>query len=258
MSTLSRTRSHGLRIALAATLLCANALERAEAGTVITTGLPSGTVIVNIDGQADGAANYSGPNADDWYLPFNVNNQLLQVTVQPGTYSFRVVNQADAASLFPSLTSAQLGQIGGAWTYNSPWATDYLAFDMSAVGNSSQHQLFTGAVTDNGYGYGTAAIAYQQALSNGYYNQIVTGSGRYTGSTATSYTFTTAQTLVFAVPDYYLPDNNGIISVVIASVPEPSGLLMMCAALVGMVGVTVFRRRRSQADGALPNAADRD
>jgi hypothetical protein len=213
-----------------------------NAGTVITTNLPAGSAIINVDGRADGAAIFSGSNADDWYSPFNIGSNLLEFTFQPGTYSFRVVNQNDAANLFPSLSSSQLNQIGGAWTYNSPWATDYLAFDVSAATDASQHQLFTGAVTDNGFGYGSPSAAYQQAINGGYYNKIVTGSGRYTGTTASSYTFGNVQTLIFAVPDYYLPDNGGIVSVLITTVPEPTSLAMFGIGM-GFLGTLAYKQR---------------
>ena len=41
----------------------------------------------------------------------------------------------------------------------------------------------------------------------------MTNGGRYTGTTVSSYTFTSAETLIFAVPDYALSDNNGTLSV---------------------------------------------
>ncbi|HEY4234601.1 MAG TPA: PEP-CTERM sorting domain-containing protein [Lacipirellulaceae bacterium] len=221
-------------VILAAILACCTSVN---AGTVITTNLPAGSAIINIGGTADGAANFTGPNADAWYAPFNTSSNLLEFTFQPGTYTFRVVDQNDAATLFPSLSAAQLNQIGGAWTYNSPWATDYLAFDVSAATDASQHQLFTGAVTDNGFGYGSPSAAYQRAINVGYYQQIVTGSGRYTGTTASSYTFSSVQTLIFAVPDYYLPDNGGIVSVLVSSVPEPTSMAMLG---IGMVFLGTF------------------
>jgi hypothetical protein len=210
------------------------------AGTILTSGLPTGTAIINISGTADGAAAYGGAtgslavigvNQDDWYRPFNASNQLLEFTFQPGTYDFRIINQTAAAQLFPSLTSTELNQISsGAWTYNRPWATDYLAFDISAATNQNEHQLFTGAVTPLdptapgwiGGGFTDSASAYSEAISKGVYNEIVTGSGRYTGTVQTSYTFSVTQTLIFAVPDYFLPDNNGSVSVLVSRVaPVP-------------------------------------
>jgi hypothetical protein len=217
-----------------------------EAGTVITSNLPPGSTIININAQQDGAAAYNGygraglgSGQDYWYQPFNTTGNLLEVTFQPGTYQFRVIDQADAAKMFPSLTSAQLGQIGGgAWSYNSPWVTDYLAFDSSAANNPNQHQLFSGAIVPatpvpgstgwNGGGYDTAAEAYQAAMLGGYYNTIVTGGGRYSGTTVSSYTFASAETLIFDIPDNFVPDNQGVLSVLVTrvtvSVPEPASL----------------------------------
>jgi hypothetical protein len=241
-----------LKFQIAAALVFCS-LSSVDAGTIILTNLPPGNAIINIDGRADGAHYYTGPSADDWYSPFNTSNNLLTYTFLPGTYTFRIVDQTDAAALFPSLTPTQLGQIGGAWTYNSPWATDYLAFDISAVVDPTQHQLFAGAVTDNRFGYATPSLAYQEAKNVGYYNQIVTGSGRYTGTTANSYAFVSPETLVFTVPDYYLPDNDGIISVLISpgvqAVPEPSTLVMLTIGFIGLV-----TRRRSGRSSTGPAA----
>src|SRR5262249_19002199 len=67
------------------------------AGTIISTNLPAGSLIVNIDGRQDGAAGFNGfgraglgSGQDDWYRPFNLSQHLLEVTFQPGTYTFRL------------------------------------------------------------------------------------------------------------------------------------------------------------------------
>lgn len=123
----------------------------AFAGTIINTNLPAGDIIVNIGGTTDGAAEYGGTNQDFWYQPFNVNGQLLEVTLNPGTYSFRILDETDAASMFPDLTSTQLAEIGqGGWTFNSPWSTDYMVFDSSAATDPTEPQLFSGAINRNG------------------------------------------------------------------------------------------------------------
>src|SRR5262245_36382413 len=85
----------------------------ANCGTVITTNLPPNTAIVNIDGKQDGVATFSGTNGDQWYHPFFTGGAtgLLQYTIQPGTYSFALTNPTLAATAFPALTGAQLGQI---------------------------------------------------------------------------------------------------------------------------------------------------
>jgi hypothetical protein len=230
---------------LAAAILCASS---GLAGTIINTNLPAGDTIVNIGGATDGAAAFDGPQ-DHWYQPFNTSNQLLQVTLQPGTYSFRLLNQTDAASLFPSLTAAQLAEIGGgAWTFNSPWTTDYMVFDSSAASNGSESQLFSGAINASGTTFSSAATAYNAAIAGGYFNKIVVNGGRYTGTTASQFTIGATETLIFVVPDYFLPDNNGIESVLIspvssgAAAPEPGtwGLLG-----VGIAAMALFRRARA-------------
>lgn len=227
---------------LAAAILSASS---GMAGTIINTNLPAGDIIVNIGGTADGAATSGGPGQDLWYQPFNASNQLLEVTMQPGTYTFRLLNQTDAASLFPSLTGPQLGEIGGgAWTFNSPWTTDYMVFDSSAASIANQPQLFSGAINPSGSTFSGAATAYSAAIAGGYYNTIVVNGGRYTGTTASQYTFASAETLIFVVPDYFLPDNNGIDSVLISpaspgAAPEPATWSLLFA---GLAAVALFRR----------------
>ena len=216
------------------------------AGTIINTNLPAGDIIVNIGGTTDGAAAYSGTNQNFWYQPFNTGGDLLEVTLAPGTYTFRILDETDAASLFPLLTSAQLGEMGGgAWTFNTPWSTDYMVFDSSAATNPEEPQLFSGAINRSGTTFSSASAAYNAAISGGYYDQIVTNGGRYTGTVVNQYTISSTETLIFAVPDYYLADNAGIESVLISGVssvsaPEPgtSGMLM-----VGIAGLALLRRR---------------
>jgi hypothetical protein len=226
----------------------------AFAGTIITSGLPANTAIVNISGTADGAASYNtgspgAPAQTYWYQPFNANGDLLEYTIQPGTYSFQIVDPSDAASLESGLSSAELAAIYTAWTYNTPWATDYLVFDSSAATDPSKSQLFAGAVTPlaDFPGFPDATTAYNSAITGGYYDQIVGGvGGRYDGTTSTTYTFTSPETLIFAVPDYFLSDNAGGISVLISpelvATPEPGMFIpLICGAMV----LIIRRHRRS-------------
>ena len=146
--------------------------------------------------------------------------------------------------MFPQLTTPQLGEIGnGAWTYNSPWINQYMAWDVSALNNPAEHQLFTGSVDSTDTFYGSAGAAYQAAIAGGYYDTIVTGSGRNTGTVQSSYTFTSTETLIFAVPDYYLGDNGGVVSVLISgqSVPEPSTALLLGTAIAGLGALKIGR-----------------
>jgi hypothetical protein len=207
-------------------------------GTVITANLPANTAIINIGGTQDGAAISDGGDQPHWYEPFYTGGatQLLEYTVQPGTYSFRIVNPADAASLFPSLTSAQTSQIFTAWTYNSPWVTDYLVFDSAAATDHTQAQLFDGAMGTKGYSDATSA--YNGALADGTYDEIRTGPlGRDSTIITNAYTFTTVETLIFTVPDYGLSDNGGGVSVVISPVNQQPPLLSI---LPGTDAVTLL------------------
>jgi hypothetical protein len=182
-------------------------------GTVITTNLPSNTAIVNISGTQYGAGSYSGTGQAYWYQPFAATaGPLLEYTIQPGTYTFRVVDPADAQTIYPALTQAQASNIFTGWTYNSPWIETYLVFDSSAASNSGVSQLFSGA--DQQPGSNNAQAAYNLAVSGGYYNQISVGSR--TATPTSTYTFANPQTLIFAVPDYALGDNSGGVSVLIS------------------------------------------
>jgi len=216
------------------------------AGTIINTNLPAGDTIVNIDGTADGAAAYSGTNQDLWYQPFNTGGSLLEVTLQPGTYTFRLIDQTDAASMFPSLTGPQLAQIGGGgWTFNSPWTTDYIVFDSSAATNANESQLFSGAINALGNTYSSAAAAYSAAITGGYFDEIVVNGGRYTGTVASQFTISgSPETLIFVIPDYDVNDNAGIDSVLIgpgnSAVPEPATVWLFAAGTLGFVAI---RRR---------------
>ncbi len=185
------------------------------AGTIITDHLPANTAIININAAQDGSAVYNG-NQSLWYQPFSTGGaaQLLEYTVQPGTYSFRLINPADAARLFPALTTDQTNQIFSSWTYNSPWITDYLVFDGAAAMNTSLAQLFDGSPDPSSYDSSTAA--YNSAVAGGYYDRIRTGPAGRAGTVFTNaYTFSTAETLAFAVPDNALGDNHGGVSVLI-------------------------------------------
>ncbi|MGH7953867.1 MAG: hypothetical protein ACREFE_18370, partial [Limisphaerales bacterium] len=193
-------------------------LSSAFGGTVITDNLPANTAIINISATQEGA----NGGQDLWDAPFYTGGatQFLEYTVQAGAYNFRIIDPADAAQLFPALTSEQTNEIYTAWTFNSPWVTDYLVFDSAATNNSSLPQLFDGAYTNtagNGPFFSSATNAYNAAVSGGYYDLIRTGSlGRGGTAFTNSYTFTNVETLIFAVPDYALGDNVGGVSVLIS------------------------------------------
>jgi hypothetical protein len=196
-------------------------------GSVITTNLPANTAIVNISGTQDGIANYDGTQ-DKWYHPFSASGagSLLKYTIQPGTYTFRLTNPSLAASQFPSLTSTQLSSIYTAWTYNSPWVTDYMVFDNAAATDGTIPQLFSGAITPTSDfpGYSNATTAFNTAETKGFANQIVDSpGGRYTGTVKSQRSFAVAETLIFGVPDNILGDNGGGVSVVIAPIAGTPG-----------------------------------
>lgn len=214
-----------------------------RAGTLITSNLPEGAAIVNIDATFDGAATYSGDAPQSlWYQPING----VQLTVQPGTYQFRVINPTDASALYPALSGAQLGQIYTGWTFNSPWSENFFVFDNAAASNPSLHQLFDGALDPLVTLYGSATAAYDGTIANGYYNQIRAAPPGRAGTSPSDYTaewvFTVPTTLLFVIPDNILGDNTGGVSVLVTAVPEPGGVTLV---LCGMAGIFAIARRRA-------------
>ncbi len=140
-----------------------------------------------------------------------------------------MVNPADSAALYPSLTASQLSTIDTAWSYNSPFITSYLVFDVSAATNPAQSQLLAGAVSP--LGAATAASAYSLAKTSGYYNHLVIGDIS-AGSQVTQYAFDSSKTLIFAIPDNILFDNAAGVSVLISplsesTAPEPGAMSLM-------------------------------
>jgi uncharacterized protein (TIGR03437 family) len=202
-------------------------------GTVITSNLPAGMAIVNISAAACGtssalcnaAVGGNGAKPADgnltWQLPYNTLNQLLEYTVQPGTYTFRVIDPNDAGTIFGQAVGSAVEWT--AWNSNNSgnnYVTTYLAFDAS---NTSQ-QLFSGA--DNGPGTGDPASAYADAVNGYTANNVFTppflNEIRH-GTPATTYTFTVPTTLIFTVPDYP-PSNAGGVSVLIAPATSTPGI----------------------------------
>lgn len=204
-------------------------IEPLSAGTVITDHLPANTAIINIDATQDGANGYNGGPSGQafWFQPFS-NGTLAEYTVAAGTYEFRVIDPADAAHLFPLLTPTETGEIYTGWTYNSPWIEDYLVFDSAALEDSSLSQIFDGA---QGPGFANAIEAYDDSITNNYYNVLRTAvsGGRDSTNLITSYTFTTAETLVFVIPDPGVSDNQGGVSVVVS----PTGPVLSIVASAG-------------------------
>lgn len=209
---------------------------------VISTDLPSNTYIVNINGGPGGdGASGNSPDGGTFSAPYSTDPTL---TLGPGTYTFYLVDPADAAAAFPMLTADQLATVQTAWTFNTPWTTDYVVFDSLALADPSRPQLFDGGNGTYGEGttYSSQQAAYDAARDQGYYNNIRVGS-RNTTNFQKTYTLTSAETLVFAVPDYYLDDNAGGVSVVVQAVPEP-GAKTLCGLGAGTLGLVMLSRRR--------------
>jgi hypothetical protein len=187
----------------------------AFAGTIITN-LTDGAAIVNIDARVDGSDLISQAL---WRSPFSTGgpSQLLRLNVTPGMYQFVIIDPTDAKALFPSLTSIETNQIFTAWTYNSPWITDYLVFDSAAATNNTIYQLFDGAFGVRSFN--NASNAYHGMIADGYADVLRVGPlGRNSTNYVTHYTFTNDATLIFVIPDNILSDNNGGVSVLVRPV----------------------------------------
>ncbi len=217
-------------------------------GKVITTNLPAGMAIINISGTQDGAGASSGTNQSLWFQPFSNAGQLVEYTIQPGTYTFRVISPTDAAYTFPALTGPQLSSMWTGWTYNTPWLDDYLVFDSSAVSNSAESQLFSGAegVPDDGVNSLNATTAYNWVIANGTYNNVYVGN-RLVAPEKT-YTFTFPRTLIFSIPDNAVTDNAGGVSVLIAPV-SPAPLTINTTSLFGGQVGAVYSQTTFSASG---------
>jgi hypothetical protein len=226
----------------------------ARAGTLINTNVPAGITIVNVDARTDGCAGFNSGGTSDpqayWTQP-TPGTVVSALTLGPGTYTFRVINRADAQAQFPSLTGAQALQVFDAWTYNSPWVTNYMAFKNSALTNGAETQIFDGGGVPASVPYDTSspAAAYNSLKSSGYQDNLRLAPPGRSGTTAASftsesYTFATTTTLLFGVPDNGLSDNGGGVSIVVAPVPEPTSALATAAVLGG---ATLIRRRRTAA-----------
>lgn len=171
--------------------------------------------VVNVNARVSGSQ--PGPNQAFWHDPFNA----VSLSLSAGTHTFQIVD--------PILdNSAQFT----AWTFNAPFITNYLVF----LSTDLTHEFFDGAVSDNIF-RGTAQSAFDATVAAGHDKATLT--------------FATPVTLLFAVPDNILSDNQGGVSISVdapvgtATTPEPASFVLLasglCAAVMGL------RRRRKGA-----------
>ena len=142
-----------------------------------------------------------------------------------------------------------------AWTYNSPWATDYMVFDSAAATNFSLPQLFAGSpMPVSSYpGFGSATAAFDAAVTGNYVNQIkVAPGGRHTGTAATQYTFAAAQNVDLC--------NSRTMFSAITTVASPSWLARWSAFLAtttttapSMLPITWLWHKSNNTATTLPN-----
>jgi hypothetical protein len=170
--------------------------------------------VFNVDATKYGVQNWGQVGLDGWRFPYAGAPTLA---VGAGTYTFSLVNpQLNADAIYT------------AWTYNTPWITNYLVFDQA----DGSKYLFGGATSSTGYANATDA-----------FNGTCGASGSLCVST---FTFAVDTTLVFVTPDAGVFDNAGGVSIDVApqaaGVPEPASLTL-CGA--GVLGLLAGRKRRN-------------
>ena len=164
---------------------------------------------ININALASGAQ--PGPRQAFWHDPFNA----VSLNLSAGTYDFQIVD--------PPIDSSATYT---AWSYNTPFITNYLVF----LSTDLTHELFDGAVSD----------AVIRTTAQSAFNATVAA-----GNDKTTFTFATPVTLLFAVPDNVLADNQAGVSVrvqpgAVNAIPEPAS----AALFAGGVGATLLAIRR--------------
>jgi hypothetical protein len=178
--------------------------------------------IVNINAAIAGADIPSGGGI--WNHPIGG----VTLSVNAGTYTFQVVDPRDNSDA-----------IYTGWSFQSTpkYYTGYLVFDAANI----NAPIIDGSPSPSWFD--TAQEAHDWAVASGH--------------SITTYTFTKPTTLIFAVPDPYVPDDlggvsvsvyNGLVSSSAQVAPEPgTGVLLACVGGMAIAFYRSSRRRRSEA-----------
>lgn len=181
---------------------------------LLACGITAQGTTINIDARASGAQ--PGPRQTFWHDPFNA----VSLSLAAGTYDFQLVDPAiDSSATYT------------AWSYNSPFITNYLVF----LSTDLTHELFSGAVSDAVIRT-TAQAAFDATVAS--------------GNDKTTFTFATPVTLLFAVPDNLLSDNQAGVSVLVQPsgvlpTPEPASAALFASGVAAILLASLLRARRT-------------
>jgi hypothetical protein len=171
--------------------------------------------VVNVNARVSGAQ--PGPFVNGsysfWHDPFNT----VPLSLAAGAYDFQIVDPAtDSSALYT------------AWSYNSPFITNYLVF----LSTDPTHELFDGAVSDSVLRF-SAQAAFDATVA--------------AGKEKTTFSFADPVTLLFAIPDNIVGDNQAGISISVlpaspTAAPEPAAYILLVLGLLGMAMIAVMLR----------------
>jgi hypothetical protein len=215
-------------------------LRHAPRGAALALGLAGALAFTITAAQADTLVNIKGYGDD------GAGANIFAYPVAPGTL----------VSLFnPVLVNLTAGSYSLIDAWGTPGALyDTWNFQTSAAGSWASHYVAAEVLPDGQY---RVLVDGESLLDPTCANHFCAWSTREQAVAAflatPAFTFTLSQdaTVAFVVADYYLPDNDGGVSLTISAVPEPATWGLLLAGGAAVSGVAGARRRRQ----ALPARA---
>ena len=206
----------------------ASILMSAVLGTLALTSSAQADTIVNIKGYSDGAG--AGSGVDNPFAAVGATVHLSNpVMLHLAAGDYRITD-----------ASGRAGALYDAWDFENgvegSWTNHFSVGAAQGGEDSSAYTLLLDGLPGTGAGH-----------FGGFYSEKEASDAFLSWAPFTLHL--DLDTLVgFAAPDYYLPDNQGGISLDIArvdvsAVPEPQNVMLMMAGLAGLAAVA---RRRSR------------